>query len=113
MRPNKAPAVAPIRLNNSNRLHSLIRAGRLYLTVQDAIAIAIENNLDLEIARYGPILAEWAVERQSGGGALRGAGGNSAQAGSVAAGQGVSGSIPSAGLGGGGCGGGGGGVPKA
>jgi outer membrane protein len=109
IRPYKAPSVAPIRLHNSNRLHGLIRAGQLYLTVQDAIAVAIENNLDLEIARYGPVLAQWAVERQSGGGALRGAGGNSAQVGSVAAGQGVSGSIASAGLGGGGGGGGSGG----
>jgi outer membrane protein TolC len=105
IRPYKAPAVAPIRLNNSNRLHGLIRAGRLYLTVQDAIAAAIENNLDLEVARYGPVLAEWAVERQSGGGALRGAGGNSSQVGSVASGQGVSGSLASAGLGNGGGGG--------
>ena len=105
IRPYKAPSVAPIRLHNSNRLHSLIRAGLLYLTVQDAIAAAIENNLDLEVARYGPVLAQWAVERQEGGGALRGAGGNSTQVGSVASGQGVAGSLASAGLGGGGSGG--------
>ena len=105
IRPYKAPSVAPIRLHNSNRLRSLIRAGQLYLTVQDAIAVAIENNLDLEVARYGPVLAQWAVERQEGGGALRGAGGNSTQVGSVASGQGVAGSLASAGLGGGGSGG--------
>src|ERR1051326_7517127 len=93
------------RMRNALRLASLIRAGKLYLTVQDAIALAIENNLNLEVARYGPLLAEWAVERQEAGGALRGAGGNSAQVGSVASGQGVSGSLQSAGLGGGGGGG--------
>lgn len=106
IRPYKAPDVPPVRRNNSPRLQSLIRAGKLYLTVQDAIALAIENNLNLEVARYGPLLAEWAVERQEAGGALRGAGGNSAQVGGVASGQGVSGSIQSAGLGGGGGGGG-------
>src|ERR1051326_8862081 len=105
IRPYKPPFVPPVRMRNALRLASLIRAGKLYLTVQDAIALAIENNLNLEVARYGPLLAEWAVERQEAGGALRGAGGNSAQVGSVASGQGVSGSLQSAGLGGGGGGG--------
>src|ERR1700676_3960828 len=105
IRPYKAPWVPLARLNNSPRIESLIRAGKLYLTVQDTIALAIENDLNLEVARYGPLLAEWAVERQEAGGALRGAGGNSAQVGSVASGQGVSGSLQSAGLGGGGGGG--------
>lgn len=102
IRPYTAPPVPAIRLNNSMRLRSLIRAGKLYLTVQDAIALAIENDLNLEVARYGPLLAQWQVERQEAGGALRGAGGNSAQVGSVASGQGVAGSIASAGIGGGG-----------
>ncbi len=99
IRPYTAPYVPPVRLANSSRLHSLIRAGKLYLTVQDAIALAIENNLDLEVDRYGPTLAHWAVERQRAGGALRGATNNSSQVGSVASGQGVTGSIQSAGLG--------------
>jgi outer membrane protein len=110
-RPYNAAPVPPIRLANSSRLHDLIRAGNLYLTVQDAIALAIENNLDLEIERYNPLLANWDLVRQSGGGPLRGAGGNSAQVGQVASGQGVNGSEASAGLllGSGGSGGGGGG----
>lgn len=106
LRPYKQPYIPPARLGNSARLHSLIRAGKLYLTVQDAIALALENNLNLEVARYGPILAEWAVERQEAGGALRGAGGNSGQVGNVASGQGVSGSLQSAGFGNGNGGGG-------
>ncbi len=111
-RPYNAAPVPPIRLSNSSRLRDLIRAGSLYLTVQDAIALAIENNLNLEIERYNPLLADWDLVRQSGGGPLRGAGGNSAQVGQVASGQGVNGSEASAGLllnGGGGGGGGGGG----
>src|SRR5690349_5620366 len=39
-RPYKAPNVPDVVLSNSDRLHSLMRAGRLYLTLQDAIALA-------------------------------------------------------------------------
>ncbi len=102
IRPYKGAVVTPTRPGNSSRLHSLIRAGRLYLTVQDAIALVIENNLNLEIDRFGLPTAEWAIERQQGGGALRGVNSASSQIGSVASGQGVQGSINSAGLGGGG-----------
>jgi len=110
VRPYIPPAVPPVRLANSSRLHDLIHAGQLYLTVQDALALAIENNLNLEVQRYGPVLAEWALERQQGGGPLRGAGGNSAQVGAVASGQGVIGSEQSVGLSTGTGGGGGGGA---
>ena len=41
--------VPPIRLSNSDRLQMLIRAGKLYLTAHDAIALALENNIDIEI----------------------------------------------------------------
>ena len=53
MRPYKGADVPREQLNNGDHLHGLIRAGSLYLTVQDAIALAIENNLDLEIDRLG------------------------------------------------------------
>src|SRR5277367_1797847 len=72
LRPYLPPSVPPVRLTNSSRIHDLIRGGKLYLTVQDAIALAIENDLDLEVDRYGPLTAEWALERFQGGGALRG-----------------------------------------
>ncbi len=97
-----------VRLNNSGRLNSLLRAGKLYLTVQDAIALAIENNLGLEIDRYGPLLAQAALERALAGGPVRGVPSASAQVSSVNAGVGVNGSAQSAGLGGGGGGGNGG-----
>src|SRR5579864_9369164 len=67
-----APAISPAIVTNSQRLKSLMRAGKLYLTLQDAIALAIENNLDLQVARYGPLNAEWTLNRQEGGGPLRG-----------------------------------------
>ena len=109
LRPYRAQTVPGVRLNNSGRLNSLLRAGKLYLTVQDAIALAIENNLGLETDRYGPLLAQSALERAQAGGPLRGVPSASAQVSSVNAGVGVNGSTQSAGLGGGGGGGGGGG----
>jgi outer membrane protein TolC len=103
-----APAVVPgIRMTNSERLHSLIRGGNLYLSVEDALALAIENNLNLEIYRYGPLLAASSLERAKAGGPVRGVPSASAQVSSVNSGVGVNGSAASAGVGGGGGGGGG------
>jgi outer membrane protein len=88
----------PVELGNSDHLHSLIRAGRLYLTVQDAIAVAIENNLDLEVDRYGPLSAEWAYQRAQGGGPLRGVTNGNSLVNQSTSGQGVVGSEIAAGL---------------
>lgn len=98
IRPYLAPAVPPIRLGNSGRAHDLIRAGILYLSAQDAITLALENNIDFEIARYNPIASLWQVERAQAGGALPGVPSGASQAGSVAAGQGVAGSQAAAGV---------------
>ncbi len=109
VRPYLAPAVPPVRLGNSGRIAGLIRAGVLYLTAQDAIALALENNIDLEVDRYNPIISEWNLERSQAGGALPGVPSAAGQAGSVANGQGVAGSQAAAGLSNGGAGAGGGG----
>jgi outer membrane protein len=98
LRPYLPVEVPPIRLGNTPRLGDLVRAGTLYLTVQDAIALALENNIDLEVARYNPIISEWNVTRSEAGGALPGVPGNASQAGSVASGQGVAGSQQAAGV---------------
>lgn len=63
--------VPPISLGNSTRLDQLMRAGRLYLSLQDAIALALENNLDIEIQRYGPRISQAELDRTSAGGAAR------------------------------------------
>src|ERR1700691_4552990 len=43
------PKIAPpINVSNSPRLDSLVRAGNLYLSLADAIALALENNIDIE-----------------------------------------------------------------
>jgi outer membrane protein TolC len=59
-------------LRDSTRIGSLIRAGQLYLSLEDAIALALENNLDLELERYGVRMANTDTYRAQGGGALRG-----------------------------------------
>jgi len=98
VRPYQAPAIPPIRLANSGRFGSLVRAGNLYLTVQDAIALALENNIDLEVARYNPLISAWQLERAQAGGALPGVPSGASQAASVASGQGVAGSQAAAGV---------------
>ncbi len=98
VRPYLAPTIPPVRLNNSARLRSLVRAGKLYLTVQDAIALAIENNVDIEVNRYNPLIDVWNLERAEAGGPLPGVPSGFSQAGSVATGQGVAGAQAAAGV---------------
>src|SRR6202453_1129025 len=73
-RPYQARRVPEIRLPNSPRLNDLIRAGSLYLTAPDVVALAIENNIDVEVQRYGPLLNQEVLRRAEGGGALRSVG---------------------------------------
>jgi outer membrane protein len=73
-RPYQARSVPPINLANSSRLESLVRGGNLYLSAQDVVALALENNLDVEVQRYGPLLAREILRRAQAGGALRSVG---------------------------------------
>jgi len=57
---------------NSPRVHDLIRAGNLYLSQADALALAIENNLDVELDRFSFQIADADLLRAKGGGLLRG-----------------------------------------
>jgi outer membrane protein TolC len=62
--PSKAPELD---LHNSPRLENLIREGKLYISLQDAIALAIENNLDIAYARYYAPLAQTDILRTKAG----------------------------------------------
>lgn len=66
------PVIAPINMQNSSRLDAMIRAGKIYLSLEDAIALALENNIDIEVARYGPQIAQSDFLRAKAGGLLRG-----------------------------------------
>ena len=70
-RPYQKTNIPPINVANTNRLEALVRAGNLYLSAQDVIALALENNLDIEIQRYGPLLTKEVSLRATGGGPLR------------------------------------------
>jgi len=72
--PYRARYVAPVSFANSSRVDTLIRAGQLYLSLEDAIAIALENNLDIELQRFDAGIADTDVLRAKGGGTLRGVG---------------------------------------
>ncbi len=97
-RPYLPVEVPPVRLSNSDRLQVLIRAGKLYLTAHDAIALALEDNIDIEIARYNSSLMAWNLERSQAGGALPGVPNGASQSASVQNGQGVFGSQQAAGV---------------
>jgi len=67
--PNYVPE--PV-LANSPRLDRLVREGKLYLSLKDAIDLALENNLDLAIARYNLPIANTDILRTQAGGFFRG-----------------------------------------
>jgi outer membrane protein len=66
--------IAPAVLSNTPRLESLVRGGNLYLSVQDVIAVTLENNLDIAIQRYAPYLAREVLRRAQSGSPLRAVG---------------------------------------
>ena len=72
IRPYEAKPVPAVNFQNSGRIFDLIRAGQLYLSLEDAIALALENNLDIELERYLLRIAQTDIERAKGGGLLRG-----------------------------------------
>jgi outer membrane protein TolC len=58
LRPYRAQEVAEPNLGNSARIDSLMRNGKIYLSIDDAVALALENNLDIDIARYNLNIAD-------------------------------------------------------
>jgi outer membrane protein TolC len=69
------PLVPEPPMSNSERLHSLTSDGKLRLSLNDAIALALENNLDIAVARFGPAVAQTDITRAKSGGATRGVSG--------------------------------------
>jgi outer membrane protein TolC len=67
-RPRPVPNVG---FDDSSRLEKLMRAGTIYLSLRDAIALALENNLDLEYARFNPRLSHANLQRAQAGQLLR------------------------------------------
>ena len=59
-------------LSNSAHLEQSVRDGKLYLSLKDAIDLALEDNLDLAIARYNLPIANTDIVRTQAGGFFRG-----------------------------------------
>jgi len=64
--------VPPVNVSNTLRIESLMRAGNLYLSLQDAIALALENNLDIEVERYEFAFANADLLRAQSGASIQG-----------------------------------------
>jgi outer membrane protein len=72
LQPYKERPIAPVVIENSRRLRDLIRDGKLELSLADALALALENNLDIGVQRYVIPLAKADVLRARSGQAARG-----------------------------------------
>lgn len=59
-------------LNNSPKIQDLVREGKIYLSMNDAIALALTDNLDLAIARYNLPIADTDLLLTKTGGSPRG-----------------------------------------
>jgi outer membrane protein TolC len=68
----RGASVPPPSLENSVRLNALVRDGKIYLSLHDAINLALENNLDMVIARYNLPIAWTDIQRTQAGGQVRG-----------------------------------------
>lgn len=69
--PYKAPKVPAFYIGTATRAQSLVHDGAIYLSLYDALALAIENNLDVEVARYNLSISGTEPLRAAGGGNLR------------------------------------------
>jgi outer membrane protein TolC len=70
--PYMAREVQPANLSNAPRLEQLMRNGKLYLSMDDAVALALENNLDIAIQRFNLNIADTDVLRTKAGAAILG-----------------------------------------
>src|SRR5271157_1514809 len=70
--PYTARHLAAPNLANTARIDGLMREGKLYLSLDDAIALALENNLDIAIARYNLNIADTDILRAKAGAATLG-----------------------------------------
>lgn len=68
----RLPEVAPADLGDSATLEEMIRDVKLYLSLKDLIMLAFENNLDIELGRYGRLEADTDILRAKAGAQLSG-----------------------------------------
>jgi outer membrane protein len=64
--------VAPPELSNTPRINELMQDGKLLISIDDAVSLALENNLDIGIARYNLNIADTDVLRAKAGASILG-----------------------------------------
>jgi len=72
IRPYTGREVAEPNLSNSSRVDQLMQDGKLYISINDAIALALENNLNIAIARYNLNIADTDIWRSLAGSSVSG-----------------------------------------
>src|SRR6516165_2919104 len=75
--PYKGMQIPPPALTNSPKIEQLIHDGKLEISLQDAIELALQNSLDIVVARYNVWFADTDVLNTAGGGVGRGTAGAS------------------------------------
>ena len=70
--PYKPRYLPPPNLNNTPRIEQLMQNGKIMLSIDDAVTLALENNLDIGIARYNLNIADTDVLRAKAGAAILG-----------------------------------------
>src|SRR5258707_10293714 len=65
--PYRSWYVNPGALSNSPRLAQLIQSGKMNLSLQDAIALALENSMDIVVQRYNPWMADASILKTKAG----------------------------------------------
>jgi len=65
--PYKPGYVPPPDLSNTDRIQQLMHGGKILLSMNDAVALALENNLDLVLARYNLNIADTDILRADAG----------------------------------------------
>jgi len=58
----KIPAVRPIEVHGESLLNSMIKDGKLEISSEDAVQLALANNVDINVLRYVPYLSLWGIE---------------------------------------------------
>ena len=61
-----------LRFGNTPRVESLLKNGKLRLSLSDAVTLALENNLDIAIARFNLSIADTDIMRAKSGESVRG-----------------------------------------
>jgi len=64
--------IAPAIFSNTGRIDQLLQNGKLYLSMDDAVTLALENNMDIAIARYTLSIADTDILRAKAGGSILG-----------------------------------------